>query len=749
MKRPTNYLIFILSVFFSLFCSATTYYIDFDKGNDAHAGTSVSTAWKHCPGDENATGVPSSAELLPGDILLFKGGVKYKGAIEMIASGGESEGSKISYIGNAWPGLEGIKAIIDGSELLAGWLPEAGNRYSAEIPAMFTEETSPLMYNLHEFDYSAGEDEFLWMAQDPDPADPFFNSDRTSFMTVTNENITRTSITDPQFFIQTDESYWDNSYLLIWINPNLVVSREILSFNPATYTITFEDLGENAIYPDERDQYYAIYNSIRALDTEGEYYVDKTLNKIYIKPRNVQHLDSSITYSARAFGFDINGQSHLRIEGFIIRKVAGEGLRDAVGIGCRSSASVPVEDIEIVKNEVYHARHEDRGYGGIYLSSATNCIVKGNIIQYCPDSRGIFISGGDNVIVQNNYILRSGVTSLTMYGCTNSQILFNTVRESKGDHANGITIYIASKNILVAGNRVCDSNSPFTFQDSGDLFFINNLIDANDGESNVNEWGRTSRGPWEHGQIVFLNNTFVKNSRNAAVNIGSGGEDLVVNDTLTIPGNTYVFMNNILDGGAGSDSIVRNYNIYTGLAWNQSDRYGWSLETHEMVNENTESIFADPESGDFHLLENSDAVNAGVSVVQYYPIDVFPDFNFLSDIDGKMRPLDGTIDIGAYEYGDGPFVDNGEYRYDDSDTGNAAFYIYPNPARQEIYIYLQNMSGNNTIIKLVSADGKMMMKKDISLQLNSVDISSLPAGVYFVIVQNDQSVIGYRNIVKK
>jgi len=57
--------------------NAATYYVDYDAGSDAAAGTSTGAAWKHCPGDANATGTAASTSLSAGDTVIFKGGVTY------------------------------------------------------------------------------------------------------------------------------------------------------------------------------------------------------------------------------------------------------------------------------------------------------------------------------------------------------------------------------------------------------------------------------------------------------------------------------------------------------------------------------------------------------------------------------------------------------------------------------------------------------------------------------------------------
>ncbi len=91
------------------------YYVDFDSGSDNNSGTSAGDAWKHAPGDANATGNPASVSLQGGDVVLFRADVVYKGSITIQAGG--TEGNPITYLGQGWG--EG-KAIIDGSEALAG-----------------------------------------------------------------------------------------------------------------------------------------------------------------------------------------------------------------------------------------------------------------------------------------------------------------------------------------------------------------------------------------------------------------------------------------------------------------------------------------------------------------------------------------------------------------------------------------------------------------------------------------------------
>ncbi len=628
-----------------------TYYVDFDGGDDGDDGRSPTTAWQHAPGDDQARDHPASIGLEPGATIIFRGSAIYRGRIDIPADG--SQNHPVTYQGNDWPGEAHLNAVIDGGDLITDWTPcesapacggnpNYANLYYAYLPA----SVDPLGVNLHEYDATSGQDDFLWPAQDPDPSDPYFYDNRNDFRVVPQSRLTRTSLTDAGYFDHGDPDYWADSYILVWVNPNIVATRAISGFDPGTHTVTFEDLGENAIYPDGRDQAYAVFNSLHALDYPGESFVATTPDaqerlKVVLWPRSSDPLSQRITYSVRTCGFDIGDHSNITIEGFQVRKHAGTGLRHGIGIGTVTASYVENYHLVISNNRITHNRKggSSTGYGGIFLENCQYCLVDTNWVESNPRQAGIFFGGGSShVRALDNTIIRSGSTSLRLYGTEHAQVIGNTIAESNGAHANGITIYLGSRDILVANNLVYDSNQPITFQDSGNLFFINNVIDAGDGDNNVNEWGDTSTGPWERGTIAFFNNTLVRNDRNAALNIGGASDQ-----------NTYLVINNIIDGGASNAAIQRSHNIYTGLSWSQSDAYGWSLAEAEAVEEDLSLLFADPDAvpGDFHLSSQSPARGAGLDICDRIPAGLFPDFECGTDFDGNRRSV---WDIGAFAY---------------------------------------------------------------------------------------------------
>jgi parallel beta-helix repeat protein len=98
-------------------------------------------------------------------------------------------------------------------------------------------------------------------------------------------------------------------------------------------------------------------------------------------------------------------------------------------------------------------------------------LVENNFVH--DDQRAVgILAGGDGVTIKNNTVQRTSRQGIWFMGANNSQILNNTVSDIKGAHSNGISVYSASNNITVAGNKISNANSPLTFERSSNLIFL-------------------------------------------------------------------------------------------------------------------------------------------------------------------------------------------------------------------------------------------------------------------------------------
>ncbi len=106
-----------------------SFYIDFEAGCDRADGLSPATAWRRAPGDSRAGPVPRATRLGPGDRLLFRGGIAYRGTIVVRTAG--SADRPIAYLGDGWG--EGL-AILDGGEPIGRPARPQDGRLAVTLP---------------------------------------------------------------------------------------------------------------------------------------------------------------------------------------------------------------------------------------------------------------------------------------------------------------------------------------------------------------------------------------------------------------------------------------------------------------------------------------------------------------------------------------------------------------------------------------------------------------------------------------
>ena len=617
--KPNKIILIGIILLVATTASAATYYIDFEGGKDSSDGLSTGTAWKHSPGDPNATGKVVTTALQGGDTVLFKGGIVYKGSISAKYSG--LQGNPIRYKGNGW-GSE--KAIIDGATPITGWVrcssqsacagsPYWQNIFLATIPSLPAwMATSPaLSINLFL------DDQILAPAQFPASENPLYQT-KTNYYSVSPSAVTSTSLSDVRL-AGLGGTDLVGSYAYLWVNPNEITARKISSYNEATKTITFVAA---QVYTD-KNTLFSLANSPLAtiFNKPGQYYFNETPNAngeytLYVWPPNNMDISSNgtVTRSVLFGGIDVSG-SFINVEGFRMQKQAGPVY--GAGAGIYKSASGRTTDVTIKDNEITMSFGLE--YASVFMPATDNLTVEDN---YIHDTRGALKGiqgGGTNTVFQNNRLERVAGTPLYFPGVTTGRITGNIVADSRGVHANGITVYQNSSDITISNNIVRNVTIALALQNSRNLNIYNNVFDGvNASEAVVSSWSGIT------GTNYFLNNVVIGSANNNALSLGGG---------------PFIVKNNVIGGGGIAD-VNRSNNIYTSLTWWQQGRYGWQLLTGEFSEPGLFKIFIDVANGDYKLKQESPAIEAGANLSEY----------FSTDMGGRARPPSGAWDIGAYEY---------------------------------------------------------------------------------------------------
>jgi len=168
------------------------YFVDFAAGNDAADGITQSTAWKHAPGDTNATGSPKAATLQPGDIVLFKGGVPYYGTVTVSTSGTAT--APIVLEGGAQQGWGTGNAIVDGQEMRSVGISVSGASYviveGFEVRSFDkTQSSTGIDVNGGSNDVVAGNTlHDIYYPENPDPGTTTWEQQRGNGISVTNSS---------------------------------------------------------------------------------------------------------------------------------------------------------------------------------------------------------------------------------------------------------------------------------------------------------------------------------------------------------------------------------------------------------------------------------------------------------------------------------------------------------------------------------------------------------------------------------
>lgn len=246
---------------------------------------------------------------------------------------------------------------------------------------------------------------------------------------------------------------------------------------------------------------------------------------------------------------------------------------------------------------------------GIYVSNSGDWpVVRGNLLH---DNAGAGVQlnadasqGGDGIItgaiIEDNIIFNNG--SAGGAGINLDGVQYSTIQNNLlyNNHASGIAMFQQDGASGPVGNFVYNNTIDMASDSRWDLR-IDSTVGVNTVRDNIFYNENTG-----HGGIDFTDATDIANT-DTDYNIYGGGNFAVTPDDGTT--------------------------FYTLAQWQ-----GLGYEAHSFT-ATLASLFVDPLEGDYHLLADSPAIDAGETLAAV-----------TADLDGNVRPQGAASDIGCYEY---------------------------------------------------------------------------------------------------
>lgn len=465
---------------------STTFHVDYAAGRDSADGKTPTSAWKHAPGDPQATAGPASIRLQPGDRILFRAGVPYRGTIRLNASGTAQK--PLEYTGLGWGNGLGI---IDGADPVTAARPcrdaaDCGGavdwRNLTRVEFAQPQTSRTVLY---------GDKGLYWLSQLPNLEDPFYSDERHLFAQVPKSaipDLKRGVLRSPEL-AQAVRSGGEME-LAFWVIPNLVVRTPLLSVEGDTLRFNPEGIR----FPEDRDNAVALNGSFAGLQAPGRYVVLRP--GVLVARLRPEDGAQTLSVGSGRMGIDLYGQSHVKITGLHFRNMTAgvRRLREGIAVGAFGGHA---SDIEISGNLFGPALLESRR-AMVQLQQADRIQFVANRIEEIAYGGGYRAAGGkpSDLLVEGNVVKRTGSTAIGFTGVYGAKVRGNILSDIRGVHANGLTAYLGNRDILFENNCVVFTKRPLTFhgdrkgEEPNRIVIRNNiLISSPDGQAAINSWG--------------------------------------------------------------------------------------------------------------------------------------------------------------------------------------------------------------------------------------------------------------------
>lgn len=392
--------------------------------------------------------------------------------------------------------------------------------------------------------------------------------------------------------------------LLFHHAPNIVTNDPIASYDPATGAIVLARQNEKVQRENNQPVLrYALQNISTGL-SRGRWLVreedeGKTV-ALYLYPNDPANLEGGIEVSLRGICLDLGNAAFVTLAGINFVRAAGDALRTGVAINHPGGgpAEMHAHDITIVHCRVAETfSSAARGEGAMFIRGLTNLTMRNFTMERVRGSFGVALHDCVGSDLRFLHLSRISQSSGRFFGARQMIFAFSLLEDGGWEaHANKFNFYQGSDQILVYGIRTRNTGGYVTYQKASRIHFAFCEFDAsasnpdnralasqNRPAGNRGGGADQSGDPFPGGTFWYWNLLLAPDPHPGqppkALTLGPGGSS-----------QRHAYHNCILYGGGYADIYQqganpageqRSHNLYTGLAYWQSARFGWQLGDHE------------------------------------------------------------------------------------------------------------------------------------------------------------------------
>jgi len=400
-------------------------------------------------------------------------------------------------------------------------------------------------------------------------------------------------------------------------------------------------------------------------------------------------------------GINIENASWIVIDGFEVKDQPRAGIRAVVS------------DFITIRNNFCHNNFR----WGIFTGFTDDLTIENNTCSFSADEHGIYVSNSSNrPIIRNNHSFNNNGCGIHMNGDISmggDGIISNAIVEGNILHDNGYGGGSAINMDGVQDSKIFN-NLIYNNHATGIAMF---QIDGGDASKNNKVYNNTVIQP--------------SDGRWCIISVDGSTGNTIYNNILI---NHHGFRGSISIDAASASGFVSDYNILVNRLsdddgnsnMNLSQWQSLGYDLHSIVANPEEQIFVDYPNNNFHLLQSSQAVDAGTNLV--LPI-------VYEDMDNISRPQGSGFDIGCYEFTNTVSVDEKVVL-----RSFQLFQNYPNPFNPTTTLSFVINQSSFITLKVYDVLGNEIAKlideeKPAGNYETSFNGSILSSGIYFYRLQ--------------